>query len=54
MTAKQPARWDRLQYQPAPGTPLLTCRCGASYLDDQPSRDAHRTVFGHDPQRPPS
>ena len=48
--AAKPVRWDTLQYHPAPNTPLLACKCGASYLDDEPSRTAHRTVFGHDPE----
>jgi len=43
------ADWAAMQYRPAPGTPLLTCWCGAVYLDDQPARAAHRTVFGHHP-----
>jgi hypothetical protein len=37
-------------YQPAEGTPLLACRCGGRYLDDEPARDAHRAVFGHIPR----
>lgn len=49
-TRKTPVKWDALQYQPAPSTPLLACKCGASWLDDKPGRDAHRVVFGHDPQ----
>jgi hypothetical protein len=46
------ADWSALQYRPAPSTPLRTCCCGARYLDDGPSRDAHRIVFGHRPAQP--
>ena len=52
----RPAQATRDAYQPAPGTALLTCAltgCGASYLDDQPGRDAHLAVFGHRPQARP-
>jgi hypothetical protein len=45
-----PVDWAALAYRPAPSTPLRTCRCGARYLDDEPSRDAHRIVFGHRPK----
>lgn len=49
----KPQDWSSFQYRPLPGTPLLQCaRCGASYLDDKPSREAHRTVFGHLPPAP--
>jgi hypothetical protein len=42
--------WTRLQYQPT-GAPLLTCaRCGAKWIDDDPGRQAHITVFGHSPK----
>jgi hypothetical protein len=52
MTAakRRQVRWDQVQYTPAPGTRRLTCKCGATYLDDEPSREAHRIVFGHDPE----
>jgi len=51
----------QLYYWPAPTTPMLTCRalvpdanrvyfrCGANYIDDEPSRAAHAAVFGHYP-----
>jgi hypothetical protein len=49
-----PADWAATAYRPSPGTALLHCaRCGAAYLDDGPSRDAHRTVFGHRPPKTP-
>lgn len=50
----RPAQAARDAYQPAEGTPLLTCGCGAAYLDDPPSRAAHLAVFGHRPQRQPT
>ena len=46
------ADWTRLQYQPT-GAPLLRCDrrgCGAAYVDDEPSRQAHVAVFGHSPR----
>jgi hypothetical protein len=46
----RPVDWAAVQYQPAPGTPLLACACGASYLDDDPGRSAHHVVFGHQPE----
>jgi hypothetical protein len=49
----RPADWRALQYEPAPGTPLLRCDrrgCGAAYIDDEPSRLAHIAVFGHSPR----
>jgi hypothetical protein len=51
-----PADWDRPQ--PAEGTPLLRCRCGAVWTDDDDGRHAHRVVFSHQPRprepaRPP-
>lgn len=53
-TPRKPAvKWDALQYQPAPSTAVHACKCGAKYLDDKPGREAHRTVFGHDPQAAP-
>jgi hypothetical protein len=45
-----PADWAALAYQPAEGTPLLACRCGGRYLDDREGRQAHDTVFGHNPR----
>jgi hypothetical protein len=48
----RPADWRALQYQPS-GAPLLRCDrrgCGAAYLDDEPSRQAHVAVFGHSPR----
>jgi len=45
-----PVKWDQLQYQPAPSTPVVACKCGAKYLDDAPGRQAHRIVFSHDPE----
>jgi hypothetical protein len=48
--AHEPAGWAALAYRPAEGTPLLACRCGARYLDDEPARAAHRAVFGHQPR----
>jgi hypothetical protein len=43
--------WSAVQYQPAPGTPLLRCgRCGAAWLDDDPGRQAHIAVFSHSPR----
>ena len=45
--------------RPDPGKPpLLRCRCGAAWLDDDEGRHAHRVVFGHQPRtaeaaRPP-
>jgi hypothetical protein len=50
-----PAQAARGAYQPAPGAQLLACAlpgCGAKYFDDQPGRDAHRAVFGHQPKAP--
>lgn len=44
--------WAALAYQPDPRTPLLHCACGGAYLDDEPARQAHRTVFGHPPRQP--
>ena len=44
--------WAAFGYRPDPRTPLLRCRCGGAYLDDGPSRAAHRTVFGHQPREP--
>jgi hypothetical protein len=47
----QTADWDREDYRPDPATPLRGCsRCGAVYVDDEPSRVAHVTVFGHSPK----
>jgi hypothetical protein len=47
----RPADWNALGYRPAEGTPSRTCcRCGARYLDDEPGRAAHITVFGHSPK----
>jgi hypothetical protein len=49
----RPADWKALQYQPAEGTPLLRCDrrgCGAAYVNDEPSRQAHVAVFGHSPR----
>jgi len=47
----RPADWDALGYRPDPATPVRGCtRCGARYLDDEPSRTAHITVFGHSPK----
>jgi hypothetical protein len=47
---RRPAQSARDSYRPAEGTPLLACSaCGANYLDDRPSRAAHRAVFGHAP-----
>ena len=51
----RPADWTALQYQPDPNARLLRCDrrgCGAAYVDDEPSRQAHIAVFGHSP-RPP-
>ena len=31
-------------------TPLLRCRCGAAWLDDDEGRRAHDVVFGHQPE----
>jgi hypothetical protein len=47
--AHQPADWAALAYRPDPRTPLLRCRCGAAWLDDDEGRHAHRAVFGHQP-----
>ncbi|MGH3162564.1 MAG: hypothetical protein ACRDOC_11805 [Streptosporangiaceae bacterium] len=47
----QPADWDAAQYQPDTRTPLLTCRCGAKWTDDEPGRHAHRVVFSHQPRQ---
>ena len=49
--APQPVDWSAYQYQPDPATPLRRCTCGAAYLDDAPSRNAHLVVFGHRPHR---
>jgi hypothetical protein len=49
---RPPIDWAALQYRPS-GAPLLRCArrgCGASYVDDEPSRAAHVTVFGHSPR----
>lgn len=46
----RPANWKALQYEPAEGTPLLRCGCGAAYLDDEPGRRAHVAVFAHSPR----
>ena len=47
----RPVDWLALGYRPAEGTPSRTCtRCGARYLDDEPCRAAHITVFGHSPK----
>jgi len=46
----RPADWTALQYQPAEGTPLRRCGCGAAYVDDEPSRQAHVAVFSHSPR----
>jgi hypothetical protein len=48
--AHEPADWAALAYQPAEGTSLLRCRCGAAWLDDDEGRAAHDTVFGHRPK----
>jgi hypothetical protein len=46
-----PNDWNRDDYRPGPDTPRRTCgRCGACYLDDEPSRAAHVVVFGHSPR----
>jgi hypothetical protein len=42
--------WSAVQYQPAEGTPLLRCWCGAAFLADEPGRRAHLAVFGHRPR----
>ena len=46
----RPADWSALQYQPAAGTPLRRCRCGAVWTDDEPGRQAHIAVFAHSPR----
>jgi hypothetical protein len=46
----RPADWKALQYEPAEGTSLLRCACGAAYLDDEPGRRAHVAVFAHSPR----
>jgi hypothetical protein len=46
----RPADWKALQYQPAEGTPLRRCRCGANWTDDEPGRRAHVAVFAHSPR----
>jgi hypothetical protein len=48
----RPADWKALQYEPAEGTPLRRCRCGANWTDDEPGRRAHRVVFLHEPGAP--
>lgn len=50
-TAPQPVDWAAVQYQPDPRVPLLRCRCGGAFLDDEPGRRAHDVVFGHQPVR---
>jgi hypothetical protein len=47
---RPPVDWSALQYQPAEGTPLRRCACGAAFVDDEPSRVAHIQVFGHSPR----
>jgi hypothetical protein len=42
--------WDAADYQRDPRTPVLACRCGAKYLDDEAGRHAHRVVFAHQPK----
>lgn len=47
----RPVDWNRDGYRPGPDTRRRTCgRCGACYLDDEPSRAAHVVVFGHSPR----
>jgi len=48
--AAEPARDG---YRPAEGTPLVTCECGAAFVDDPPSRRAYLIVFGHRPRPQP-
>lgn len=36
---------------PPQGLTTLTCRCGARYLDTVGGREAHVTVFGHEPRK---
>jgi hypothetical protein len=38
------------RHQPGPGPPLLRSACGGYWLDDEPGRDAHHAVFGHQPR----
>lgn len=47
---RQAVDWDAGDYQRDPRTPLLACRCGARYLDDEDGRQAHIAVFGHSPR----
>jgi hypothetical protein len=44
------ADWAAREYQPGPAAPLLRCRCGAAWLDDDEGRHAHRVVFLHQPR----
>ena len=49
---RPPTDWSAVQYQPT-GAPVLRCArrgCGAAYVDDEPSRQAHIAVFGHSPR----
>jgi hypothetical protein len=48
----RPVNWSALGYSPGPNTPLLACRCGGKYLNDEPGWAAHLTVFGHSPRTP--
>jgi hypothetical protein len=41
--------WAALQHQPS--GPLLRCRCGAAWTDDDGGRHAHQAVFGHQPRQ---
>ena len=49
--ATPPAQAARPAYQRGEDTPLLACAtCRANYLNDPPSRAAHKIVFGHRPR----